>query len=400
MAGGTTPAVAQGCGRVAREALSMDLLMTGANGFLGAQVATQWLLRHPAARIGCLVRGADDAAAQARLHAALRRAMADQGLDADPDAVLARAEAIRGDMADPGWTARAQAWLRGPAELFHCAANLSFREADREAVWRTNVDGTRALLEALPVMPELTAFNYVSTAYVAGDRQGEILEDDHARPDRFNNPYEESKWTAEALVREACGATGLAWRVFRPSIIIAHSATHRMASQSGFYQVADALWRFGQSPRARTVGEVLLPVTPGTTLDLIPVDIVVREMLALMALGDASADRTFHITSEAPLSLGEVLRELSPMSGVSIGVMPPIGIGTGATADAASAVAALVMRQLRFYMPYFSFARRFDRRNAAMGGEATSFRLDVGQLRGFVVSFMEREDREGGLTMR
>ena len=382
----------------------MDLLMTGASGFLGAQVATQWLARHPEARIGCLVRGADAGAARARLHDALRQAALDQAMRADPQALLARADAIPGDMTDPAWTQGAQAWLRGPTELFHCAANLSFREADREQVWNTNVEGTRALLRALPAMPGLQAFNHVSTAYVAGDRQGDILEDERAAPAAFNNPYEASKWEAEGLVRAACEAAGLAWRVFRPSIIIAHSVTHRMASRSGFYQVADILMQLGRNARVRAAGgTLLLPVPHGTTLDLVPVDMVVEEMLALIALGPATRDRTFHITSDAPLSLADVLSELTPMSGV------PIAVGGALAAEAgrdgrgdadlpgetlsSPALAALTLHRLRYYLPYFRFVRRFDRRHAALARPRPG--IDVEALRGFLHSFLAQRLADG-----
>ena len=256
-------------------------------------------------------------------------------------------------------------------------------------MWRTNVEGTRALVAALPAMPQVAAFNHVSTAYVAGDREGLVAEDDASRPGRFNNPYEESKWEAEALVRAGCAAAGVAWRVFRPSIVIAHSRTHRMASQSGFYQVADTLLKFGRSARAQEAGRILLPVASGATLDLIPVDVVVDEMLALAALGEATANRTFHVTAADPLPLGDVLRELSPMSGVSIGVADADGPATGCGADAA--LAGFVMHRLRHYMPYFSFVRRFDRRNAAPEG-AGAFRLDVAGLRGFVRSFVAQQE--------
>lgn len=366
--------------------LTMDLLITGANGFLGSQIATRWLHGDAEARIACLVRGRDEAEARGRLHAALRQAVLDQAMDADVEDMLSRTCVICGDLADPAWIDRARAWLRGPAELFHCAANLSFREADRAAVWRTNVEGTRALLRALPAMPEIAACNYVSTAYVAGNRQGRIMEGEHARPDRFNNPYEESKWIAETLVRDACGTAGIAWRIFRPSIIIAHSVTHRMSAQSGFYQVVNTMMQFGRQDRARRAGRILLPVPEGTTLDLIPVDVVVTEILALMALGGATRDQTYHITSESPLPLAEVLAELSPMSGVSVGV-------GGTSAPEAVAAAGVMMRRLRYYMPYFSFVRRFDRRNAPPCGAARPFRLDVEQLRGFVQSYVAEHAR-------
>ena len=43
----------------------------------------------------------------------------------------------------------------------------------------------------------------VSTAYVCGERDGAIAEDETDRPERFANPYEASKFASEALVREA-----------------------------------------------------------------------------------------------------------------------------------------------------------------------------------------------------
>ncbi len=361
----------------------MDLLITGANGFLGAQVATRWLARDPSARVGCLVRGADEGAARSRLEAALRGAVRDQAMEVDVAALLSRADVVRGDMDDPAWISRARGWLRGPAAVFHCAANLSFREADRAAVRRTNVGGTRALVAALPSLAGVESFNHVSTAYVAGDREGLVAEDDTTRPGRFNNPYEESKWEAEALVRAGCAEAGVAWRVLRPSIVIAHSRTHRMAGQSGFYQVADTLLKFGRSARARGAGRILLPVPAGATLDLIPVDAVVDEMLALAAGGEATANRTFHVTAAEPLALGDVLRELSPMSGVPLGVTEP---GAG---GAEAVLAELVMRRLKLYMPYFAYARRFERRAAP----DDRFRLDVAGLRGFVRSFVAQQGR-------
>lgn len=358
----------------------MDLLITGANGFLGAQIATQWLCSDARARIGCLVRGADAETARHRLHDALRQAALDQAVQVDVADLLERTQVIHGDLGDADWIETARDWLSGPTELFHCAADLSFRDADRARVRKVNVEGTRALLAALPQMHQIVAFNYISTAYVAGDRQGEIREDERYRPRTFNNPYEESKWDAETLVREVCVDARLPWRIFRPSIIIAHSVTHRMSAQSGFYQVFETLLQFGRRKESSGAEQILLPVPHGTTLDLIPVDVVVEEILALIALGVASTNQTFHITSEAPLSLAEVLRELSPLSGVPL--------AAGGVLCRTSAAATLVSRRLRYYMPYFSFVRRFDRRNSQHGADLHRFRMDVDQLRGFIQSFM------------
>ena len=364
----------------------MDLVLTGATGFVGSHLALGWLRRNPSARVCCLVRAPDAQGAQIRLHTALREAAFG---DADLESLLARADALPGDLGQAGWIGKAQAWMRGPAELVHCAANLSFRESDRAAVWQSNVDGTMALLQALPGLPGLAAFNYISTAYVAGDRQGDILETEHARPLHFNNPYEESKWVAEGLVRNGCAAAGIAWRVLRPSIVIAHSLTHRMSSRSGFYHVVDTLLQLGRHRRLAGNGPVLLPVAFGTTLDLIPVDAVADEIVALIAAGRATTGQTFHITPADPLQLADVLRQLTPMSGMAIEVNGP--------ATPLSPTAQLVMRRLRYYAPYFAYSRRFDRRGtqAALGG--VPYRLKLEELRGFVRSYMaQQEDAASG----
>ncbi len=365
----------------------MDLLITGATGFVGSHLALRWLRHDAAARVGCLVRAADPEAGLTRLRAALSQAAADEGTAVED--LLVRIDALPGDLDDPAWIDRAEGWMRAPTELIHCAANLSFREADRSAVWRSNVEGTAAVLAALPRLPGVAAFNYISTAYVAGDRQGEILEGERARPRTFNNPYEDSKWAAEGLVRDLCVASGVAWRIMRPSIVIGHSKTYRMSSQSGFYQVMDTLLQLGRQPRMAKSGPILLPVTTGTTLDLIPVDVVVEEVMALIAAGGATVGQTFHVVAADPLRLADVLRELTPMSGVSIEVNGPD--------TPLSPVAKLVMNRLRYYMPYFAFARRFDRGGTQAALGSAPYRIGVEQLRAFVRCYLVQRARPLGV---
>ena len=360
----------------------MDLLITGATGFVGSHLALSWLSRDPTAHIGCLVRATNAAEGQGRLEAALRQASGDE--DTGLNDVLSRAVAIPGDMDDPAWIDGAQTWIRGPAELIHCAANLSFREADRAAVWRTNVEGTASVLQALPRLSGIAAFNYISTAYVAGDRQGDILENERARPLHFNNPYEDSKWVAEGLVRDACAANGTPWRIMRPSIVIAHSVSHRMSSRSGFYQVVDTLLQLGRQPRMTGHGPIMLPVMIGTSLDLIPVDIVADEIVALITAGSSTTGKTFHITGTDPLNLADVLRELTPMSGIAIEVNGP--------ETPLSSAAKIVMRQLRYYTPYFAFNRRFDRSATQSALGWVPYRISLEELRAFVRSYMVQHD--------
>ncbi len=153
-----------------------------------------------------------------------------------------------------------------------------------------------------------------------------------------------------------------------------------MSAQSGFYQVLSTMRQFGRRLGARGAGRVALPVGLGATLDLLPVDAVVTEILDLIAFGPATWNRTYHVTSDTPLPLAQVLSELSPMSGVAIKVSETDALETGTQAE-------LMARRLRYYMPYFSIARCFDRHNAPPRRDMKRFRLDIEQLRGFAQSY-------------
>lgn len=126
-----------------------------------------------------MVRAASDEAARHKLFNALERALAAEELDPGLGEDAARLTAIPGSVEDLSWQNNPlwQAWLNNSRKfhVLHGAANLSFREEDRCQVWRANVDGTRSLLQILGPLMQTISFNYVSTAYVAGTREGVIL---------------------------------------------------------------------------------------------------------------------------------------------------------------------------------------------------------------------------------
>ncbi len=375
----------QGPGMESRDAHpGDDLLVTGGSGFLGSHLVLEWLRRHPDARIACLTRGPDDATVSLRLHTALLRAASDSGQPTGLEP-LSRVTAVRGELGDDGrWVDAAAAWAercRRPVRVLHCAASLSFRAEDRAAVRRINIDGTYALLSAAARLGA-AEFNHVSTAYVAGNRGGTILEDPVCRPAAFSNGYEESKWDAEAAVRAFCAARGIGYRILRPSIIIGHSATHRLSSSSGFYNVVQTIFQLGRVQRHR--GElILLPLPSDATLDLIPVDVVAGELVELLRAGGATLNHAFHLTSDGPLSLIEVLARLSPLAGFSIDRMEG--------SEPVSRLGGMLMGRLRHYTPYLGQVRRFDRGNVRAAGVVVQPALDVARLRDFVVGYMERE---------
>src|SRR5215467_4330805 len=98
----------------------MLAFVTGATGFLGSHVARA--LGTQGAQLRLLVRPASD-----------RRNIAD-----------VNADLVEGDLRNPGAFANG---LQGCEALFHVAADYRLWVRDPQEMYRSNVDGTRALIE-------------------------------------------------------------------------------------------------------------------------------------------------------------------------------------------------------------------------------------------------------------
>ena len=85
--------------------------------------------------------------------------------------------------------------------FWHLAAiyDLAVKET---VAWTVNVEGTRNVNEFVQKQPTIDRYMYYSTAYVAGLREGVLLETELIRPKKFKNHYEETKFEAELLVEE------------------------------------------------------------------------------------------------------------------------------------------------------------------------------------------------------
>ena len=106
-------------------------------------------------------------------------------------------------------------------EVYHLAADcsLSSMPAHRAAIFMTNADGTRNILEILKPSQTLTRFVHMSSAYACGRTPDIISEDWMPRPTSFRNTYEETKWLAEDLIRISHSESGIPFTILRPSIV-------------------------------------------------------------------------------------------------------------------------------------------------------------------------------------
>ena len=169
--------------------------------------------------------------------------------------------------------------------VVHCAAVTGFG-LPAETYQAVNVDGTaNAIAFARASDARLL---HVSTAYVCGDRDGPIGEHELRCGQGFANGYEASKATAEELVAVAGGA------IARPSIVTGAWSDGAIAGFGNIY----TLLRMIASGR---IGA--LPVGPGASLDLVPIDHVVAGLVDLAELIRQAAGQTFHLVSGAPVGV-------------------------------------------------------------------------------------------------
>lgn len=173
--------------------------------------------------------------------------------------------------------------------VVHCAASVRFDLSDAE-YRKTNVAGTQNVIAfARDAGARLV---HISTAYVCGARDGDIMESDPLPNGGFANGYEASKAAGEAAVR----TSGVPYAIARPSIITGHSQTGAIRQFDTTY----ALFRLLVEGRVRYV-----PASENASFDFVPIDHVAGGIAALVQNFDAAQGRAFHLVAERPLQLAE-----------------------------------------------------------------------------------------------
>lgn len=238
------------------------ILLTGATGALGSMVLQR--LCREGYDVICLVRGNDLIEACARI----------ETIVGDRENVTV----FRGDITQPrcGLTDIDCKMLAGRVNrILNCAASISFN--DKDAAYLTNVAGVRHVLELMEILGAKYILQ-VSTAYVVGD--GSYLsEQDLSNGQSWRNPYEESKFQGEIIVRTwASQDHERRFTIFRPSILIG-GEDGTTSSFDGYYRYLEPIHRAAEKFRKRR-GDTLPPdiVVEGNGL--------VRAPLALILAAD------------------------------------------------------------------------------------------------------------------
>ena len=165
-------------------------LVTGATGFVGSAVARQLLARGDAVRV-------------------LSRAESDQTNIRDLDV-----EVVEGDLLKPETLRDA---VEGCDGVFHVAADYRLWVRNPKPMFRANVDGARAIVDAA-VSAGVERIVYTSSVAVLGNVPGKAA--DEETPVTYADmigPYKQSKFRAEEAVRQLIEEKGAPVVIVNPS---------------------------------------------------------------------------------------------------------------------------------------------------------------------------------------
>ncbi|MGQ4488355.1 SDR family oxidoreductase [Streptomyces sp. SAS_281] len=351
--------------------MAVHVALTGATGFLGLRLLRRLLDTHRSVTVLAHA-GSGDA-----LHRIVRFFELTGSAPAFTDALPERLRVVETDLARPrlGLSEREFHELADTiGALWHSAGSINL-EADLPELRRTNVEGTRHVLELAAAGRLRPRVHHVSTAFVAGARrEGVAYEDELDDAFGFENAYEHSKYEAELLVHEWSRKHGRPVVVLRPSILVTDLPPHPELPSHPL-QVIERILREARDasgpggrragapdvrPRVRMVGH------PHGRLNLLQVEHAADVMVRLAVRAPSTGVDTYHVVHDRDVpvtTVVDVLERLVPLAVELVSTRP----------GAPTALEAL----LDFYpgmTAYLAHRRRFDdtRVRALLGASAAS----------------------------
>nr|WP_267879689.1 SDR family oxidoreductase [Caldalkalibacillus mannanilyticus] len=187
---------------------------------------------------------------------------------------------------------------REVTHVFHLAAiyDLAVEERRAELV---NVGGTSHVNQWVGQLEKLERYVYFSTAYVAGKREGLILETELEKQQSFKNHYERTKYEAEVLVEKV--KRTVPTTIIRPGIVVGHSQTGETIKFDGPYFMMNFFDKLKFLPLIPYVG------AGAAQGNFVPVDYIIQATVYL-AHESKGVGQTYHLTDPRPYTMKEVYR--------------------------------------------------------------------------------------------
>lgn len=189
--------------------------------------------------------------------------------------------------------------------VFHLAAIYDLAVASDVAA-RVNVEGTGNVSSFAKSIKNLRRYHHVSTCYVAGKREGLIMENELRHDTGFRNHYEKTKYLAELEVDAL--KTELPITIHRPAVVCGDSHTGETAKYDGIYYLIHYMRRWPGGLTLLNIGN------REVRLNLVPIDFVIDAMVAL-AKDDRAVGATVQLADPAALTTRELFDEISRIIG-------------------------------------------------------------------------------------
>ncbi len=271
-------------------------------------------------------------------------------------------------------------------DIWHLAANLSFRFEERDKTINTNVGGTKQIAE---LAKKLNArLFYFSTAYMHGKRRGVLLESEVIKA-KYNNPYEESKYLAEKYLHNEMGSSKLQCTIFRPAILFDATPYHRQGHVSGYYVLLLSLWNvrrgiakfikqrkfisklLGLSIRddGMLVSKFIPYAAVSSRINLISVQDALTAIFKIYYNQDQRLNNTYHIVSPFGMRIKDVIQIMFDVHNISMRtIVVPMWfvkctLYTIRFLGKVSSLFAGFGRKMKYYEFYLTHTRHFDLTN-------------------------------------
>lgn len=283
------------------------IFLTGITGLVGSAFVVALLRERQDYEIVCLARKTAVKSAQQRTEEVIRDECRFDGCPELADRILKSVKVIEGDVTtiNPEELAK-NPQLAGTTIIFHCAADVNLGKDPTGRTYRINYNGTENMVKLAQLL-KVKEFHYVGTAYIAGKLVGTAFEN-MPIDNGFNNPYEESKFKAEMLVRNS----GIPFTIYRPAIITGRRSDGRIRKPLAFYRILEFLGKlkshYCTKHHIDHTGwanlQINFATVPSEHVYFVPIDYVQEAITALFQ--QPVNNQAYHITGESPLSTHQI----------------------------------------------------------------------------------------------
>lgn len=283
-----------------------SIFLTGANGFLGTQIALR-IIKQYDHKIIALIRGKNEEDTVNRLFRAWWE------FPELLEEIGNRIYVLNGDISKKELGMEKEEYktlVQTVTHVIHTAADWSLKSS-LEKLQEINVQGTQNVLKLAQLANKdhgLERFSHISTAYVAGGKMGTVCEDSLTSEYGFLSDYEKTKFESEVEVRKSSFDIS----IFRPSMIVGESSTGYIKTFNTVY-VPLRLYLNGKLP--------LIPVSPSMKINLVPVDYV-ADAVSDLTFDKRAVNKTFHLTapSESLPTIKELIKFVKAWSNENLNV--------------------------------------------------------------------------------